>query len=263
MRASKWTVAHSSVTGSQHRATGQDCQDFSCFALMPRLSPDTLVAVVADGLGSARLGGPAAQLAAETAGAEAVQRLWESRVRITGPKQMESILNSAVLKARMSLEDQASRTQTDLDELGTTLLLLIHSGETIAAAQIGDGAAVISTGNGEYHTFAKPQRGEYANQTQALTSRRALQLCEITIGRTKEPVQEIALMTDGIMSLSIDMATMNPHPPFFANMAGWLKEHQGPEHPSQELERILSTGITAKKTGDDLSLLLAVRNGLK
>lgn len=35
-----WKVAHGSATGTRHQANGQDCQDFTCFLLMPKLTPD-------------------------------------------------------------------------------------------------------------------------------------------------------------------------------------------------------------------------------
>lgn len=254
-----WKVAHGSVTGTRHQASNQECQDFTCFLLMPKLAPDTIVAAVADGLGSAELGGHGAQLAAETAVTQASGLLWDDGDRPPKPERLESILNSSVLEARMTLEDNGKQLKTPLQSLSTTLLITIHTGGVIATAQVGDGACVISTEEGEYRTLAKPQRGEYANETTALTSRRALQQCQINIIRPKRPVRELALTTDGLLNLSLDMSNMEPHPPFFNNLSTWLRENNASEHPNLRLQKILASDLIARRTDDDVSLLLAVR----
>ena len=258
----RWKVAHGSVTGTRHRQSDQECQDHSCFLWMPRITPDTIVAAVADGLGSASHGGTGAKTAAEAAGTAAAKLLWKHRSNPPGPERMESVLNAAVLQARMALEEEAAARELALADMATTLLLLVHTGSLVATAQIGDGAAVVSSKPGCYRTLAKPQRGEYANETVALTSKRALQRCEISIARAGTPVREIALVTDGLLNISMDMATMEPHPPFFSRLGDWLRAHREPEHPNQQLERTLSSKFIAQRTDDDLTLLLAVRTDL-
>ena len=247
------------MTGTSHLKAGQPCQDHSGFLLMPRVSRDTIVAAVADGLGSAKHSAVGSKVATETAAETASRLIWQRRLRATTPQHMESVLNAAVLQARMALENEAHRMTVPLEELATTLLVMVHTQGMIATAHVGDGAAVVSTKAGEYRALAKPQRGEYANETTALTSRRALQQCEISIARPRRPVQEIALTTDGLLNLSMNMSTMEPHPPFFQNMANWLREHDGQQHPNGELKDTLSSDIVTRRTDDDLTLLLAVR----
>ena len=255
-----WRVAHSSTEGTRHQDNGTGCQDHSCFLLMPKVFPDTLIAAVADGVGTAKHAALASRTAAETAATTASHLLWKHR-EPPSPHRMETLLNAAVLDARMALEHEAEKLGTPLEELATTLLLLVHCRDTLAAAQIGDGAAVISTAPGEYHTFARPQRGEYVNETTALTSKRALQRCEITIARTHSPLLEIAMLTDGLLNVSLDAASLQPHPPFFASMAGWLRDYPQDSHPGPGLRDTISSEMVTRRTDDDLTLLLAVRNG--
>ena len=258
-RKNHWRVAHASVTGTRHSGAGQECQDFSCFLRMPKLHPDALVACVADGLGSAKHGALAAQLAAETACLEASTLLWERQEAAKNPERIESLLNASILQARLVLEHQAEAMQEELTTLGTTLLIIVHVADTIAAAQVGDGAAVVSTQHGNYITLAQPQRGEYANETTALTSKRALQKCQLTIAQPPDPVQEIAMLTDGLLNISMDTSSMEPHQPFFAKLTNWLREYPDDEHPGLDLEDTLKSDFITKRTDDDLTLLLAVR----
>lgn len=255
-----WRVAHGSVTGTRHHRSGTPCQDHSCFLAMPRITPDTLVAAVADGVGSAKHAGLASRVAADTAATTASALLWEYR-EPPPPHRLETILNAAVLDARMALEHEGEQLQSPLEELATTLLLLIHCDGTLASAQIGDGAAVIATGPKEYHTFARPQRGEYANETNTLTSKRALQNCDITVARPNTPVTGLALLTDGLLGITLDAATLQPHAPFFTSMTRWLREFPEDTHPGLGLAETISSDIITRRTDDDLTLLLAVRTG--
>ena len=255
-----WKVAQASVTGTSHRKTGQPCQDHAGYLLMPKVSRDTIVAAVADGLGSAKHSAVGSKTATEAAAETASRLIWQKRLRAISPPQMESVLNASVLHARIALEEKAHAMSVPLEDLATTLLIMVHTQGMIATAHVGDGAAVVSTEHGEYRAMAKPQRGEYANETTALTSRRALQQCDIAIARPRRPVQEIALTTDGLLNLSMDMATMEPHPPFFQNMGNWLRAHDGRQHPNSELRDTLASDIITRRTDDDITLFLAVRS---
>ena len=258
--ANHWRVAHVSLTGPGHAQMNTPCQDYSCFLTMPRLSPDTIIAATADGLGSAENSAIGSRITAQAACAHASHELWKHRHQHTDPDTLETILNHAVLSARTSLQHYARRRQVPLPTLATTITLVIHTAQTLAAVQIGDGAAIVSTDASSYHTLLKPQRGEYANQTDAITNRRSLQNAQIAIAKPHYPLTSIALSTDGLLSVTMDAATHSPHTPFFRNMETWLRNHQGPRHPNTDLASILDQPSITQKTNDDISLILAVAN---
>ena len=118
---------------------------------------------------------------------------------------------------------------------------------------------MVSTTEDEYHALLKPDRGEYANETAALTQRRSLQQAHLAIARPHQPVTTIALTTDGLVHITMDEATSEPHNPFYQKMSTWLRQHQGPHHPNSQLANILASGFITDRTKDDVSLLLAVR----
>ena len=258
MKTSPWTMARASCQGSKNRARQQTCQDHAQWAAMPRFGqqPDTMVAALADGMGSAKHSGPAACIAVHAALRDMTRLLW--REQQTDPQLLETILNSAALQARLSVQRLARSQDEDLLHYATTLLLLIHTGKYTATLQIGDGAAVVRTAN-ELVTLAKPQRGEYANETNSLTGRGALQLADVSIVQPQQAITGFAMMTDGMMELSIDSATLKPYAPFFKALFGWLEEHDGTEHPNRELKQTLASEAVTSRTDDDTTLLLAIR----
>ena len=257
METPAWRVAKASHQGKKNNALKRPCQDRASYALMPKLSKHhTLVAAVADGMGSAERGGQGAKTAAQHAVRQMVDILWHTGR--TKPHHLETTLNAAALRARIEIENLAQQQQKPLDTYATTLLLLIHADNMVATLQIGDGAAIIGTTSG-LKTIAKPQRGEYANETNSLTSRRALQKAAIEIVKPPTEVDRIAMMTDGIMELSLDQKNRQPHAPFYDPLFAWLDESADQPHLSNELHETLGSRTIQAKTDDDTTLLLATR----
>ena len=262
-RRNYWKVAHGSVTGTGHLQAGQGCQDYTCFLTMPRLTPDTIIAAAADGLGSAAQSALGSRIASQAACAHASHLLWQQRNHHADPDALESVLNHAILNARTSLEKAARTKGIPLPQLATTITLVIHTSNTLAAIQIGDGAAVVSTSHDDFHALLKPDRGEYANETAALTQRRSLQQAKLAIAKPHQPVTTIALTTDGLVHVTMDAATSEPHNPFYQKMSSWLRQHEGPHHPNTHLAEILASSFISNRTKDDVSLFLAVREPRK
>ena len=257
-RPRTWRIARASRQGSKNQQRRQECQDHCVWATVPIAGSDTLVAAVADGLGSAPLSGRGARIATNVAVHQAALLVWREPQPVA-PERLETILDLAVLSARRRIQQVAAREHEAPSQMATTLLLAIHTDNTMATAQIGDGAAVVSVQDGDFITFSKPERGEYANETHSLTSPRALQHCNIDIAVPQTPVSSIALMTDGMVSLTLAHPDQKPHEPFFEMMTEWLRQHRGRPHPNQQLGELLQSEKIRSKTDDDTTLLLAVR----
>ena len=255
--SSAWRVARASTQGDRNRNIGHECQDRCWWAAVPAAGDDALVAAVADGMGSAPESARGARIAVNVAVAQAARALHHERQ--PQPERLETMLDAAVLAARDRIQQVANRDKMPAADMATTLLLAIHVTGTLAVAQVGDGAAVVSTKDGQYLTFTKPQRGEYVNQTYSITSRKALQQCSIDIATSEHPIRTIALMTDGIVPLTLANADHRPHEPFFAMMEQWLLEHPEQPHPNGALGEILRSEKIRRKTADDTTLLMAVR----
>ena len=257
-RHSIWKVARASKQGTKNQQRDRECQDSCLWAVMPRISPDTLVAAVADGLGSAELSRDGAQIAIQASIHEATTLIQRERQPID-PARMETILDTAILSARNQIQMAAKQREVPPSKMATTLLLAVHTHNMMATAQVGDGAAVVSVKDNQFITFSKPERGEYTNETYSLTSRRALQHCRIDIAVSENPIQTIALMTDGMVHLTLAHTNLEPHEPFFKLMTSWLAEYQDSPHPNIELGETLQSEKIRRKTDDDTTLLLAIR----
>ncbi len=94
-----WRVVGASITGSSHQRFGEPCQDAAGWALGPERS---LIVAVADGAGSAKLGGEGARLAISTA----IDHLTGRRSLGSGESHEKDLI-AALERARSALASEA------------------------------------------------------------------------------------------------------------------------------------------------------------
>jgi len=260
--ASRWLVARASVQGTSHSRMGQPCQDSSSVG---EGAPDgMLVAAVADGAGSAALSADGSRIAACAATRRAV-RLIRLHVQPFYEGVLEEILLESVRAARNALEAEAYRREKELRSFATTLIVAICAPEITGAAQIGDGAMVTADKrmpqddeDSVYALFSAPQRGEYANTTNFITSSGWQNSLEVRTRRGG--ISRLAMFTDGIQSIALNAASGNaPHAPFFDPLFGWADKQKDASAAESSLAAFLSSPRVTARADDDLTLLLAVR----
>ena len=254
--ASRWRVVRASVQGTSHARTGQPCQDSSSVG---ENAPDgMLVAAVADGAGSAELSADGSRIAARAATRSAT-RLLRRHAHPVYEGVLEEILQESVRSARNALEARAFRQKKSLRDFATTLIVAICAPEITGAAQIGDGAMVTARDEGDgYALFSAPQRGEYANTTNFITSDDWKDSLGI---RTRYGgVSRLAMFTDGVQSIALNAASGNaPHAPFFDPIFNWVEKQEDTDAAGNGLAAFLSSPRVTARADDDLTLLLAVR----
>ncbi len=214
------------------------------------LSTDTgfwLLAACADGAGSAALGRCGAEVAVRQALAWLARRLKRNpRSQLTAAS-----LQHAVDRA---LAAEARRRSVDVRDLATTLVVAAAGPESTWLAQVGDGAAVVQhPASPRWHLPIWPDRGEHVNETQFAGHPRS-QWRAVELPRA----QALALLSDGLLPVAVDLATRQAFQPFFSGFAGELVQRE-PSELQPALESFLTSPRLAERTDDDVSLVVAVR----
>lgn len=246
-----WRVIGASVQGVSHIKTGQPCQDAHAWSVLPN---GILLAAVADGAGSAALAEIGAQLAAQTAVSFLQRELSENELP-GNEAAWQALLFEALKTARQRLEDEAQTRSCALRDLATTLIVVAATAELAATAHVGDGAAVLNTAD-EMLLLAAPQASEYVNETTFLISADYLSAAQFSCWRGQ--ARQLALFTDGLQRLALQMPLQKPHAPFFAPLFQFAA-NAGAAAETQLAEFLRSPRI-AERADDDLTLLLAARN---
>jgi len=250
-----WRVLGASVQGSSHQQSGQPCQDAHSWHVLPG---GILVAAVADGAGSA----PLSEIGARTAADAAVQAtsLSITALGITAlPKfeeqQGKKLLSSALEAARTAVEQAAAKENHPVADLASTLILVVAGPDFAAAAQVGDGAAVIEDNQEQILALTKPQRGEFVNETNFLTSAEYLSCAQIIVWEGRP--QSLALFSDGLQLLALDMQPYQAHIPFFSPLFRFVKSSTDEAEAQEQLTSFLRSPRITGRADDDLTLLLA------
>ncbi len=248
-----WKLLFQSVPGSSHERSGTPCQDSCRVRLRPTCDGPVLLLACADGAGSARLAEVGARLACRTITRLALEELWSGSV--VADLQRETVVRWHH-RLRAELEVEADRRKAGLHDLACTLLVAAVGETATAFAQIGDGAIIVGQNEG-YETVFWPQNGEYANSTNFVTDPAFADSLEFT--QRRGPVDELALMTDGLQMLALNFAGRSVHQPFFQPMFARLRAAAGHEGLPRALRRFLASPAVAERSDDDKTLLLATR----
>lgn len=242
------------MQGWAHEKLELPCQDALAYRALPG---GLLLAALADGAGSAEH----ADLGAGTAVAAALDTL-AAGLESSVPEEIgewETLLHEAFSAARQALDRLSEEQAEPLREFATTLTCAA-AGSRLIVAQLGDGAVVGRTEDGELFAATRAQRGEYANETLFLTGEAALDQVEVQVIET--PVDGLALMSDGLTRLALKLPAGEPHTPFFEPLFAFL-EHEGAVGDGVGAEAALANFLASERvnarTDDDKSLILAVR----
>lgn len=236
--SNQWRYSAVSVIGTSHQETGLPCQD----ACQVQVEDDRLIAAVADGAGSAKYADTGASFIVENA-LTLVQ------------KQVD--FEQIVPIVRTKLEEKAVEMDCRLSDLAATFLLVAVSPNSLTGIQIGDGAVVYNTDDSsKFNLLSLPERGEYLNETTFLTSPDYLE--NIKIVQVEKPIRQIALFSDGLQLLALNLTTEPPipHQPFFEPLFTFLKNVDSSIEREQTLIQFLQSERVCARTNDDKTLIL-------
>lgn len=252
-----WRYVGASVIGSQHEREQLPCQDAHQIHYGYIDERPMLLAITADGAGSALHGDIGAKFVC------VCLRKQILRLLRRGAESLEE-LDGCQIKVwlknlRQGLEQEANAQHATLRAFASTLTCVIVGIEKVVCFQIGDGAIIVRNPEGELETVFWPDNGEYANVTHFVTDPDA----EAALNFTVLPYipQAIALLSDGVTYLALHFPSQQVHTPFFAPMFARLaQEPEGRSHELQaELEQFLASPPVNQRTGDDKTIILAVQ----
>ena len=256
-----WRVAHNSVIGTSHEKTGLPCQDAGgCRIVEDPARKQVLLAVACDGAGSASRSLDGATL---TVG-RFLQEFGDIAKRSGLDEITKEFAQGWLSRVRTEINHRAKAADLSAREFACTLLGAILSENRAAFLQIGDGAIVVSNRAEpeDYGWVFWPQHGEFANQTNFVTQDNALEVLEFEL--ENRCIDEIAVFTDGIERLVLDLKEKTAHAPFFRTLFHWLVTTKpsvvDADIPASEvMERYLGSKQINDRTDDDKTLILASR----
>ncbi|MGF1676262.1 MAG: PP2C family serine/threonine-protein phosphatase [Rivularia sp. (in: cyanobacteria)] len=246
-----WRVVGASVCGTSHVKNSLLCQDAHHWQMLP---DNVLVAAAADGAGSASLGKVGAMVAVEAA-IENICLKQVNQSTLASDSSAKALLSEAILAAKTAVEEEAIASNRPPKDLSTTLIIVVATPNVAVVAQIGDGVAVVKDSLGNLTALTVPDSGEYINETSFLTSPTALDSVQVNVWR--QGITNIAILTDGLQMLAINMAVGLPHKPFFLPLFDFVANAEELKGAKEQLVKFLRSEKITQRTDDDLTLIIA------
>ncbi len=248
-----WRVVAASAVGTSHVTSGKPCED-SCWA-QADITADKqpiLSIFVADGAGSAEFGGEGAEIAMKTAADFIAGKIIEGEFGIN-----DELAVQCIRAIRQSIESWAIADGKRPRDFACTLLGVVSLPHATLTMQIGDGGIVFQADK-ELELAIVPMTGEYANMTHFVTDENAIEvLCTRVIN---EPLSKVAVFSDGIQRLALNMIDNTPHTPFFSPFFKTLESTRSEQEDElhSALFKFLNSQAVNCRTDDDKTLALAV-----
>ncbi len=241
-----------SVQGTSHERTDIPCQDAHGCCVLPGGS---IVAAVGDGAGTAERSDEGARRAVDSVLASTEAALAEGLPQ--DGVAWDAVLLEGFRRARQSIQELAEAEHAPLRAFATTLTCAVVTEEWLVVGHIGDGLVVARGENGDLFSACEPQHGEYAGETFFLTMEGALQKTEV--GVYAQSVDAVAVMTDGMVRLAVNLVDNTPHLPFFQPLFAFTAQIEDHERAQEQLVDLLASQRVNKRTDDDKTLVLVAR----
>ncbi|MBX3010610.1 MAG: protein phosphatase 2C domain-containing protein [Caldilineaceae bacterium] len=250
-----WRRVGASVIGVKHQRDGKPCQDYFGYQALPG---GALVVAVADGAGSAPCAQAGSQLVVEQALAT-IQVAWQ-RYRPASRKAWRHLIMQAFQTAQQQVKQVATAAGRTPRDYAATLLLAILTEDLLVCGLVGDCAIVAALGNEIYQSLCPPQRGEYANATYFATHHNLAQRLDIQL--LEQPIEALALFSDGLLNLALNIGENQPYTPFFTPLFAFAREATDEGQTVQALTEFLNSERVNQRTHDDKTLVLITRAAL-
>ena len=178
-----------SLQGRSHILSGTVCQDSS---RIEQLECGWIVAVIADGVGSAKQSDIGSDLAVNTV----VDTVCEHCPQEWEVDTLTGLLRLSYETALKKITEQAFEDENLLPDYDTTLTAAIYNGNQLVFAHVGDGGIITLSGNGDFSTLTVAQKGEEFNTVSPLRSKSAW-----VFGSSEHEICAFAMMTDGLYDM--------------------------------------------------------------
>lgn len=245
-----------SVVGASHVKIGKGMDDsYGSF-----VKGDSIIAVTADGAGSAPFSKKGADLVVSTfiSKFKDSDDLGDPETFITSTLETarEEIKNASQQKEYLAA-DLKPMHKPSLKDYATTVLVFIGIGDKWYTSHIGDGAIVIYNDE-RFEVVSQPYNSEYVNETVFLTSDNYMRFLDLKSGNG---FQKVFIFTDGIQRgvLEPENGILKPFLPFFEDISKFSDSVISEEQGSNEIEKLLLSDQFSEISDDDKTLVVVVK----
>ena len=178
-----------SIVGTSHEKKGSICQDAN---KIKRLDNGTVIAAVADGVGSCKYSDVAAEIAVDVS-----IRVCAEEIDFNGDSfDPQKTIEEAFAQAEREIDEHSLSESHLITDYDTTLSLVIYDGKHISYGHCGDGGIIGLTNEGDYIKVTIPQKNEGVYVIPLRAGKDTW-----VIGKSDEEFASVLLATDGVYDI--------------------------------------------------------------
>jgi len=194
-----------SLQGTSHKASGTVCQDSSHTML---LSNGWAVAIIADGLGSAKHSDAGSFLAVSTV----IDHMQKHCPKKWDIKKLTAVLREAFVAALKNITKKATKENNPVAQYDTTLTVAVYNGSQVVFGHVGDGGIITLSKYGSFLMLTKPQKGDEFNSVNPLKNKE-----KWVFGASDNDICAFGMFTDGIYDVICPWILAEQEQPVYVN----------------------------------------------
>jgi hypothetical protein len=268
-----WNIFGASVIGSSHVKHNKPCQD--TFATAKLVDDGSWgIAVISDGMGSARHAEIGSRFVAKTSIKEFMYLVqkndWLKMQKLPLYQEWKTAAEQTFVAIRRSMNSFAANENYHLNDLKCTVIVIIYSPYGILSTHIGDGRAAYQDNDNRWHAMMIPYKGEEANSTCSITDPRLI----IESRLIDTSVKSFVLMSDGCEKSAFRCSVFNedsqkwfdpnePYTPFLVPLVQDVVDEFNHQYSMNDIvhkiEKILISGTKQlQEETDDKTIIIGV-----
>lgn len=248
-----------SLIGKNHIIRDIPCQDFNKIA---ELKDGWMLAVVADGVGSAVYAKEGALVAAETVVSFVQQHFYNQSIH-----ELKFLIQDAYYAAMNRISIMAKNAGNSIADYDTTLTCVLYDGQQIVYGHVGDGGIIGLLNTGEYVAVTEAQKGDDGYSVIPLRAGAEYWVC----GSHDGPFCALLLATDGIYEglFAPPLLRLQPQHLFIQALEEFLNIEQLQDYGKTIEEiclyqrtRLSENGSLSSLTDDDKTIAVLINDNM-
>jgi len=235
----RYKIVSVSLTGPYHKQKGLRCQDFAKTKIQNR----RIVAVAADGAGSAKYG---------AIGAKCVCDIICRTLISKSMKNMRQSVIDAINAARDNLichRLNKTKSEASLIDFASTIVGAVYDGKDGLFFHIGDGAGIaLGLEKDKKIVLSEPENGIFSSETFFFTMEDWKDSLRFT---PFDKAKSFILMTDGVTCFALKHDKAYLEDGFIAPIDAFLKAEKSTKRAQKALKNTLETPKACRLSGDD------------
>ena len=248
-----------SLTGKKHKEAGKPCQDANYVRLVNAANHPTIIAAIADGVGSCTLSHYGSSIAVHTVIDYLTQVFNKLDISETPDKDIGEYIRTAMQYALDAVNEEAKLSNQLPYSYQSTLTTALYDGKELYFGHVGDDGIVVLTNSGKLSLITSRIKGEEASSVFPLQAGRDCW----EVGKCAEPVDGFMMATDGVLDTVVMSKADNNRVYYPFMQPAFTETNDILGTGNLYINQLFNTPELRDRITDDITVVFAINDRIK